>query len=265
MRVHSEPSSRVRNVLRRLESPRGARQYFSGRSRLGLPGVHPCSPPNNERALSQDGHNIFALRQEPGQRQLRRCHAFFASQFLDCCSQLAVFLKRLLSETGIRPSPIAWVEIFEFLDCTRQESAPKRTVRDESDVEFAASRQHAVDRHFARPKRILTLQRYDRVDFLSAPQRLRAGFRQSDRSDLARRNEFGQRANGFLDRNVRINAMLIIEIDRFDAQPTKARVARTADILGRTIHAPDSVGTDTEAKLSRDDDAVARNLTQKTS
>jgi len=26
-------------------------------------------------------------------------------------------LQRLLSETGIRPSPIAWIEIFEFLDC----------------------------------------------------------------------------------------------------------------------------------------------------
>ncbi len=59
--------------------------------------------------------------------------------------------------------------------------------------------------------------------------------------------------------------MLIIEIDRFDAQPTKARIARTPDIFGRAIDAPDPVGADTKAKLSRDDDAVARNLAQETS
>src|ERR1700682_1414247 len=103
------------------------------------------------------------------------------------------------------------------------------------------------------------------MDFRSAPQRFRAGFRQSDRSDLARRNKLGHRTNCFLNRNVRINPMLVIEINRFYAQPMKTRVACTANILGRTIDAPDSVGTDTEAKLGRDDDAIARNLAQETS
>jgi hypothetical protein len=55
------------------------------------------------------------------------------------------------------------------------------------------------------------------------------------------------------------------EIDRFDAQPAKARVASPPDIFRRTIHAPDSVGTDTEAELGRDDDAVARSLAQESS
>src|SRR5258707_11504859 len=72
-----------------------------------------------------------SLGEHPGQCQLCRRNAFFAGQLLDRCSQLEVFLQRLLSETGIRPPPIAWVEIIEFLDCTCQESAPERTVRDE--------------------------------------------------------------------------------------------------------------------------------------
>src|SRR6266850_3462788 len=213
----------------------------------------------------RDGHNVFALGEHPRQCQLRRRRAFFAGQLLDRCRQLQVFLQRLLSETGIRPSPIAWVEIFEFLDCTCQESAPKRTVRDERDAKFAASRQYAVGLHLTRPQRILALQRGNRVDFRGAPQRLRSGFRQSDRSDLAGQNKLGHRTNCFFDRNVGINPMLVVEIDRFDAQPMKARVARTADILGRTIHAPGSVGADTEAKLRRHDDAIARNFPQEAS
>ena len=59
--------------------------------------------------------------------------------------------------------------------------------------------------------------------------------------------------------------MLVVEIDRFDAQPLKARVARTADVLGRTVDAPESAGTDPKAKLGRDDDAIVRNLAQETS
>src|SRR4029077_11084852 len=79
------------------------------------------------------------------------------------------------------------------------------------------------------------------------------------------RNKPGHCANSFLNRNFRIHAMLVVEIDRFDAQPMKAPVARTADILGRAIDASNTAGTDTEAKFGRDDDAVARNLAQETS
>jgi len=118
-------------------------------------------------------------------------------------------LQRLLSETGIRPPPIACVEIIEFLDCTCQESAPQRTVRDEV---MPSSRQVV------------------NTPLLSTSR-----------------------------------DQLIIEIDRFNGQPLKARVARTANIRGRTIDATDSVGTDTKAKLGSDDDAISRNLAQETS
>jgi hypothetical protein len=52
----------------------------------------------------RDGHNVFALGEHPGQCQLCRRSALFASQLLDRCSQLEVFLQGLLSETGIRLS-----------------------------------------------------------------------------------------------------------------------------------------------------------------
>ena len=56
--------------------------------------------------------------------------------------------------------------------------------------------------------------------------------------------------------------MLVVEIDRVDAQPLKARVAGAADIFRRAIDAADSAGTDPEAKLGRNHDALARHLAQ---
>ncbi len=59
--------------------------------------------------------------------------------------------------------------------------------------------------------------------------------------------------------------MLIIKIDRFNAQPTKAPFARAADIRWRAVDTFYSLETDAEAKLSCDHYVIARNLAQKTS
>src|SRR5438309_5582652 len=100
------------------------------------------------------------------------------------------------------------------------------------------------------------------MDLRRSPQRFWAGFRQAERAYLSRSNKFGHRTNRFLDGNVRIDAMLIIKIDCFDPETPKARVTSTADVCGRAIRGPDSVGTDSETKLGRYNNAVARNLAQ---
>src|SRR5205814_1681668 len=48
------------------------------------------------------------------------------------------------------------------------------------------------------------------------------------------------------------------------AQPAKARVASTEDIPWRAVHASDAVRIEAEAKLSCDDDTLARDLAQET-
>ncbi len=46
-----------------------------------------------------------------------------------------------------------------------------------------------------------------------------AGFGQTEIADLAATNQLGHRAYGFLDRSLRIDPMLIIEIDAINAEP----------------------------------------------
>src|SRR3977135_1797884 len=58
--------------------------------------------------------------------------------------------------------------------------------------------------------------------------------------------------------------MLVIEINRFDAEALKACVAGTANVLGRTIDTANSVGTDSETKFGGDDHSFTRYFAQET-
>ena len=52
-----------------------------------------------------------------------------------------------------------------------------------------------------------------------APQSVGAGFRQADVADLAFLDQLRHGANRFLDRSIRIDAVLVVEVDVLDAQP----------------------------------------------
>src|SRR5258708_32205732 len=90
-----------------------------------------------------------------------------------------------------------------------------------------------------------------------APQRFRTGFRQSQRAYFAGRNQFGHGADGVLNRNFRIDTVLIEEIDRFDAKPLKTGVASAPYIFRRTIKAPGAIGIEAEPELRGKDHAAA--------
>src|ERR1700720_967571 len=67
-------------------------QLYQERAHVVLQITNPLCP--------RDGHNVLALREHPGECQLRRRSVFLAGQLLDRSSQLEVFFERLLSETG---------------------------------------------------------------------------------------------------------------------------------------------------------------------
>ena len=83
----------------------------------------------------------------------------------------------------------------------------------------------------------------------------------SDRPEpahLAFAHQLRHRAHRVLDRRVGIDAMLVVEVDRVDAEAVEARVARLANVFGLTVDALESaVGVAHVAELRRDDHAVA--------
>src|SRR4051794_34045164 len=79
---------------------------------------------------------------------------------------------------------------------------------------------------------------------------------QPEMPHLAGGHEFRHRPDGVLDRNVRVDAVLVVEVDVVDAEPAQRRVAGLADIL-RTAVDPLSVAVPPERELRREHDLVA--------
>src|SRR6266851_6750746 len=72
---------------------------------------------------------------------------------------------------------------------------------------------------------------------MRAPNRRRRRLGQTEVAGFARFDEVCHRADGLLDRDLRIDAMLIVEIDDVDLQPLQTRVALLEDILSIAAHA----------------------------
>src|SRR5262249_55244776 len=64
-----------------------------------------------------------------------------------------------------------------------------------------------------------------------ARQRFGPDFGETDPAHLAGAYEVGHRADRFLDRHARIDAVQVVEIDRIDAEPLQASVAGLANAL----------------------------------
>ena len=75
---------------------------------------------------------------------------------------------------------------------------------------------------------------------------------------LAGRDQLGHRADGLLDRDGLVDAVLVVEVDVVDAEPLQRGVARGADVLGAAVDAdPGAVGEPLVAELGGQLDLVA--------
>ena len=86
----------------------------------------------------------------------------------------------------------------------------------------------------------------------------RRGLRQAQVAHLPQLHQFRHRAHGLLDGSVRIDAMLVVQIDHVHAEPRERGVAGRTHVLGAPVDAPDlRSGLAHDPELGREDDAVA--------
>ena len=115
-----------------------------------------------------------------------------------------------------------------------EQPAPKRRVGDERNAERRAW-----------PRAPLRLPRGRAASIRSAPPRsdapcgrggwCRAGLAQAERAHLALLDQPRHGADRVLDRNIGIDAVLIVEIDHIDAEPLEARLAGGRHIFGPAV------------------------------
>ena len=172
-----------------------------------------------DAAGAGDGGDVVALGQQPGQRDLggggadlgadrprpRRRGRRLRAKVSPTKRGLVLRQSSSGMSSGVR-------------SCAGEEAVPERGVGHEADAELAQQREELV-LGVAGPQRVLGLQRGDRVHGVGAADRLRGGLGQPDVQDLALGDQLGQRADGLLDRGVRVDPVLVVEVDVVGAEP----------------------------------------------
>src|SRR5256886_15892631 len=146
-----------------------------------------------------------------------------------------------------------------MFDFAGQKTAAERRVRDKANPELAAGGQHAVLLRIARPERVFRLHGSNGMDRVRAPNRLCARLRQPEKSHFASAYQLGHRTDRLLDRRIRIDAMLVIDIDYLHAEPLQTTFARRAHVIrcaaDAAVFRPTRIAHDPE--LCRDGDLLA--------
>jgi hypothetical protein len=96
------------------------------------------------------------------------------------------------------------------------------------------------------------------VDRVGAAQRFGAGFGQADVAHLALAHQLRHGAHRVLDRRLGIDPVLVVQVDRLDAEPLQRRLAGLANIVRPAAESHVvAVGLAHDAELRRHDDALS--------
>ena len=150
--------------------------------------------------------------------------------------QRLVRLESLRRKARQRAAEIGAVEFRVFVDLAGQEALAKRAIRHEADPEFLERGYHFLLR-LPPPQRVFALQRGERLDGVRAANRLHACLGKSEVLDLPGLNQFLHRAGHVFDGHVRVDAMLIQQVDAFHPEPLERAFDGLLDVLRPAVHA----------------------------
>jgi hypothetical protein len=183
---------------------------------------------------SGDRRNVVALREQPGQRHLRRCGARLGGDGLDLIDDTQVALEVLAGQARVGLAPVVVGKLLERADLPSEETVAERRVGNEADAQLTQQRQQFGFR-IASPEGVFSLQRGERVHGVSATDYGGAGLGHSDVVDLARGDQLGQDTDGVLDWGVRVDTVLVVQIDMVGAEPRQRPLNCDADARGATL------------------------------
>ncbi len=183
------------------------------------------------RATRAEDRN-HALGQHPGETDLRDAGAEALGDPLDGLAATAVGGEGLGGEARMLMPAVVGVDHLR----PRQEAAAERAVGDEADAQFLRGGEHP-GLHVAGPEGVFALQGGDRVDCVGPSQFAGRGFGNPDGSDLPFRLDLAELAHRLLDRDLRVDAMQVVEVDVIQPQPLEARLDRLPGGYGRIVGA----------------------------
>ncbi len=176
---------------------------------------------------------------------------------LDLVDDAQVALEVLAGEARVGLAPVVVGPLVGGADRAGEEAVAERRIGHEADAQLAQQRQQ-LGLRVTGPQGVLGLQRGDRVHGVGAADRVRAGLGQADVADLAFGDQVGQRADGLLDGGIRVDPVLVVQVDVVDAQPLQRALDRGADVRRAAVQdAGAATGVRDEAELRRHHHLVA--------
>jgi hypothetical protein len=203
-----------------------------------------------------DRHHVLALRQHPGEDELRGGALLFFRDRLEPGEDLHVLVQVLALEARMREAPVALGQVRLAVHRAGEHAAAERRVGDQRDAELACRPQRFFS-FFSVQEREFILHCGDRMDLVRAADRFRPRLGQTERARLALLDQLLHRADGVLDRHAGVDAMLVVEVDHFDAEALQARLARLHHVFRPPVDALLAVGAFHLAELRHHQRLVA--------
>jgi large subunit ribosomal protein L32 len=201
----------------------------------------------------RDGNDVAAAYEYPRDRNLRRRHALALGDLLHAVGEPHVALEVGAREPRVTLPKIVVLQLVRRAEAAGEEAAAERAVRDEPDAELA-QRVEDLALGIASPQRILRLQRGDGMNGVRATDCLRGCLREAEVAHLAGGDELCHRTDGLLDGRLRVDTVLVVEVDVVRAEPLQRPVDRRTDVLGPSVRTTVAEGAD---ELRGEDETVA--------
>src|SRR4051794_2975271 len=169
------------------------------------------------RAGNRDDPRL--LREHPRERDLRRRRALALGDRAHELDERLVRASRVrIGEARDRVTEVAALELRVLRDRAGEEALAEWAERDEADAELLERGEDLLLR-LAPPERVLTLQRRHGLDGMRAADVLHARLRHPEVPHLAGLDQLLDGAGDVFDRDVRIDAVLVEQVDPVGAEP----------------------------------------------
>src|SRR5450432_3225915 len=184
---------------------------------------------------ARDGNDPGLLRQQPGQRDLGRGGFLLLGKGAEQIDKCLVGLDRLGRKPRQRTAEVRALKLRSLVNLPRKEPLSQRAVGNQANAQFLEGGQYFRFR-LAPPERVFTLQYRDGLYGVGSTDRLCGCFGHSEMLDLTGLDQFLDRAGGVLDGHIRVDAVLIEQVDGFELEPQQGAFHGLLDVFGLTVN-----------------------------
>jgi hypothetical protein len=214
-----------------------------------------------------DGSDPWLLGEQPGEGDLSGSGFFLLGDFGDQVNDGLIGFAVFFGEAWDDGAEVGAVEFGGGVDLAGEEAFAERAEGDEADAEFF---KRGYDRlfGFAPEKGVLALEGGNWLDGVGATDSFCASFGEAKVFDLARCDEVFDGPGGVLDGGVRVDAVLIVEVDDVGFETLERVFDDLLDVVGLAVgRSPLTaiVGVSFESEFRGNDDVSAEGASPTTS